>query len=307
MLVAAAALAVAGCGPQQASSTRLSVVTSIYPLFEFVQRVGGDRVDVHNLVPAGAESHDYEPTPRDLAAIERGALLVFNDAGLEPWVARVLPQLSDRHVTVNATEGLPLLSGVAGGEDGDEDGGQVAGRPGRGGIDPHVWLDPLLAQQQVERIVAGLLVADPPGRADYEANAARLKEELQMLHAQFESTLRRCRRKAFITSHAAFGYLARRYGLKQIAIGGLSPQAEPSPARLVDVVRLARRRGIKVIYHETLDSPRVAQTIALEVGASVRALNPLEGLTRAEERQGKNYFTVMYENLRNLAEGLDCR
>lgn len=301
ILVAVLALVLTGCTSRSTATATMSAVASFYPLFEFSQRIGGDRVSVRNLVPAGTESHDYEPTPKDLADLTRARIVIYNGAGFEPWLEKLLPEVPPVVVRVNATEGLVLST--PGGD--PLKGSESVGR-GRRLPDPHVWLDPVIAEHQVALILAGLVKADPDGRRFYEANAARLREDLQALHQQFTATLRTCRKKEFITSHAAFGYLARRYGLVQIAISGLTPQAEPSPSRLAAVAQLARQHGIRVVYYETLVSPRVAETIAREVGARVLVLNPLEGLTSQEQREGRNYFTVMHENLRNLAEGLDC-
>ncbi|MDR7521279.1 MAG: zinc ABC transporter substrate-binding protein [Armatimonadota bacterium] len=287
-----AALIAAGCtvSPEGAPSGRagtadpVTVAASFYPLYEFASAVGGRRAKVRNLVPPGVEPHDYEPSARDVAALSKTTLVVYNGAGFEGWVERLLPSLPDRVVRVNATAGLPLV-----------------------GADPHVWLDPILAQQQVDNILAGFVRADPAHQSDYAAGAARVKADLQALHRRYAQVLDRCERRTFITAHAAFGYLARRYGLTMLPIAGLSPEVEPSPARLKEVVEAARRHGVRVIYFETLVSPTVAQTIAREVGAAAGVLNPVEGLTPDQQRRGETYVTVMHENLRQLAEGLGCR
>jgi zinc transport system substrate-binding protein len=194
-------------------------------------------------------------------------------------------------VKVNATKGIALASS---GE-------------GRVATDSHVWLDPLLAQRQVDNILAGLVQADPRGKTTYEANAAVFKARLAGLHDRIATTLAPCRKKVFVVSHAAFGYFAARYGLTQIAIGGLAPEAEPSAARIRAILQTIRQHDVRVIYHETLVSPQLANALAREVGARTLVLNPLEGLTDAERRQGKDYFSIMDENLRNLVQGLDCR
>lgn len=275
-----------------APAGRMVVVASFYPLFEFAREVGGDRVVARNVVPAGVAPHDYEPTPRDIAAIHGAGVLIYNGAGFEPWVPRLLPQLSDRVIRVNATAGLPLTT--------------VAAGAGRGRADPHVWLDPLLAQRQVGLILAGLLRADPAGRAAYTANAAAYQARLGGLHARIEQTLAPCRTRVFVATHAAFRYFAARYQLTQISISGLEPEQEPSPAKMREILALVRRHRVRVIYSETLVSPRVAAAIAREVGAKTMVLNPLEGLTPAEQRRGRDYVSIMEENLRNLAAGLDC-
>jgi zinc transport system substrate-binding protein len=289
LVAVVAALAPAKGGP---SGDRMPVVASFYPLFEFAQRIGGDRVAVRNLVPPGAEPHDYEPTPRDVQAMHRARVIVFNGVGLEPWGRRLLEGLPAGVVRVNASEGISLAT-ISSGED-------------RGRRDPHVWLDPVRAQQQVDNVLAGLVGADPSGRGAYEANAAAYKRQLAALHGRFARRLGPCRKKVFVVSHIAFGYLAARYGLTQIAVSGLEPEAEPSAAKLREILRLIRRHDLRVIYYETLVSQRVASTIAREAGIRTLVLNPIEGLTRRDIQQGRHYVSVMDDNLRNLAEGLDC-
>jgi zinc transport system substrate-binding protein len=288
MLLVAPACPVAA----RAATERLQVVASFYPLYEFARQIGGGRVAVRNLVPAGAEPHAYELTPRDLIAASEARVLVYNGAGLEPWVQKVLPSLPARVVRVNATEGLPLAT-VMSGED-------------RGRADPHVWLDPVLAQRQVDNILAGLVRADRAGRGAYESNAGGYGARLAALHDRIRRRLATCRTRVFVTSHAAFGYFAARYGLTQIAISGVEPDAEPSAAKIREILRLVRQHNVRVIYYETLVSPKVAATIAREVGARTQVLNPVEGLTDAEIRQGKDYVSIMEENLRSLVQGLDC-
>lgn len=294
-LLAAFVLGLAGWLAQtsllEAAGERLPVTATFYPLAEFSRQVGGDRVMVRTLVPARVEPHDYEPTPRDLVELARARVVVYNGAGFEPWLRRLLPTLP-RVVRVDSTAGLVLARSTAGGP--------------RATTDPHVWLDPILAQHQTERILAGLIAADPAGRAVYEGSARSFARRLAALHERNVRTLAPCRKKVFVVSHAAFGYFATRYGLTQIAISGVSPQEEPSAAKIREVLRLVRRHGLQVIYYETLVSPRVAATIAREVGARTLVLNPIEGLTTAEQQQGKTYLSIMEENLRALVAGLDC-
>jgi len=290
VVVVLAASALAACRPVTRSSARLSVVASFYPLAEFARRIGGDRLDVRTLVPAGVEPHDYEPTPRDIVELERARLLIYNGAGFEPWVDRLLPELPATVARINATEGMDL----------------VTPDQASSGPDPHVWLDPVSAQQQADRILAGLVAVDPGSRTPYEANAQAFRSELARLHVRFEQGLRSCRRKEFVTTHAAFGYLAARYGLRQVPIAGLDPESEPSPARLRLIIEFLRRSGATVVYSETLISPRTAEALARETGARVEVLNPLEGLTPEEQARGLDYVTVMDANLNALADGLDC-
>ncbi len=288
----------AACGGQNKDSVpdgRVSVVATFYPLFEAAQRVGGqDLVTVRNLVPAGVEPHDFEPTPKDIILLQQADVVVYNDAGLEPWLERVLPDLEKKGTItlVDASRNLQLL------ETGDEE------DPSRRVPDPHFWLDPVMMQGIVVAIRDALVQADPGSRVSYEANAASYSAELGALHQEFVSGLGTASQRSFVTTHAAFGYLARRYNLQMIPISGLSPDAEPSPRELASITQVVRERGIRHIFFETLVSPRLAQTIAQEVGAETLVLNPLEGLTDEEAAAGENYVSVMRQNLANLKKAL---
>lgn len=313
-------LAVAGCAPGPSGVTapgpspgppragRVAVIASFYPLYEFAVRVGGEHVSVRNLVPPGASAHDYEPTAGDVAALNKARVLLYNGAGFEPWVEKLLPTLPGSVERVNTTAGFPLLERPHDRE--VEPQAKTGGRkdgPQAEGLDPHVWVDPVLAQRQVDHIVEALVKVDPAHRAAYEANAAALKADLRALHERIAGRVNACRQKTIVTAHAAFSHFSKRYGLRMISISGLSPEIEPSPARLRQVLREVRQYRVTVIYFETITSPKVAQTIAQEVGARTLVLDPVEGLTSEQQAAGATYFTVMDENLRNLAEGLDCR
>ncbi len=286
-LVAALAIVLmAGCGSQRAAPATVSVAVSIFPLADFTRRIGGQRVSVQTMIRAGVAAHDFQPAPRDVARLARARLFIYNGAGFEPWAARVLPQLAPGAIALDTTAGLPL---------------------GQGPADPHVWLDPLLAARQVEAIHQALVLADPAGRAVYDGNAAALAGELRALHAEFAAALARCARREFVTAHAAYGHLARRYGLMMIPLAGLSPEAELSPARLAAVVRRVRERGITVVYTDPLEPSRAAEAVAREAGVPIEVLYTLEALTAEQSRRGETYLTVMHENLRALVTGLACR
>lgn len=279
----------AGGGDKQAA-----VVTSFYPLHFFASAIAGDRLAVRNLVPAGAEPHDWEPSPKDTAAIKDARVFIYNGAGFEAWVPRVLDAAkSPRRVDVEATKGLPLAPPPPG-EAADE-------FPN----DPHAWLDPVLAKEMATRIKDGLVQVDPDGKATYEQNLAALHARLDELDARFKNGLADCARREIVTAHAAFGYLTARYGLEQIAVEGLAPDEEPSPARVAEIANTARARGATHIFFETLVSPKVAEAVAREIGAQTLVLDPLEGLAEGGGR--RDYFTVMDENLANLRTALGCR
>ncbi|MBI2871861.1 MAG: zinc ABC transporter substrate-binding protein [Chloroflexi bacterium] len=270
---------------------RLSVVTTIYPLQYLAERIGEDRVEVLNVTPPGVEAHDFEPSPRDVAAIYRADLFVYNGSGFEVWASRVVAGLPQAGPTVvEATESMELRAG------GDE-----------GGLDPHVWQDPRRYRQQAEVIWRALVAADPSGAATYGANWETLKTDLESLEAEMAQGLASCARDTMVVSHEAFGYLAERFGLRQLPISGLSPEAEPSPARLRLLVGEVRASGATHIFFESAVSPAVAETLAREVGAQSLVLSTLESLTPEESQAGEDYFSIMRENLANLRMALGCR
>lgn len=285
----------------QAKSSTL--VATIYPLQYFASQVGSGRVEVTGLVPTGVEPHEWEPSSKDITAIKRAKVFVYNGAGLEPWVDRVLEEFGDSSgpVAVDSSDGVKLLQAVH-----DEDEDEKSHKEKEIGFDPHVWLDPLRAQQQVKNIADALARADADNQNIYSENGNALNGRLQELHQAYSSGLRSCQRRDIIISHNAFGYMAERYDLDVIPITGVSPEAEPSPARMAQLVDIAKERKATHVFFETLVSPALADTIAKEVGAKTLVLNPLEGLTREEQSKGENYFSIMESNLRNLRLALGC-
>ncbi len=296
----------AGCSPQggstDTSDKKTSVIATFYPLDFLAQRVGGDRVQVTGLVPPGVEPHDWEPTPKDIAAITKARVFVYQGAGLESWAERTAASLpASGPIVVRATAGFTLKPGIAGEEEGstpESSEGTI--------LDPHVWLDPQLYAQQAALIRDALVKADPAGEALYSTNLADLTAELERLTNEMRQGLSACKRTTIVTSHAAFVYLADRFRLRQLAVSGLSPDAEPSPARLREVIQQVREQEATHIFFETLVSPAVSQTIAREVGAQTLVLNPIEGLTADEVKAGADYFSVQRQNLANLRIALGC-
>jgi zinc transport system substrate-binding protein len=286
-----------------------TVVASFYPLYEFARQVAGDHAVVSSMVPPGVEPHDWEPAPQDVARLQAARLFVYNGAGFEPWAEKLLANLGrSGPAVVVATEGLELLRPDLPGHDHDHKSTANTSAVKEANVeqDPHVWLDPILAQQQVETIGAALAKADPDNAERYAANTRAFGERLRILNESYERGLSQCRRREIVVSHASFAYPARRYRLTQVPVMGLSPDAEPSPAQLAQIVRFARRHGVKFIFFETLVSPKLAETLAREVGAQTLVLNPIEGLTKDDQAAGKGYVELMEENLKNLRTALGC-
>jgi len=301
ILILAAVLCVLLGGCARAGSDRgtgkVEVVATFYPLYDFVRQVGGERVEVRCLVPPGVSVHAWEPTPQDVARMVKADVFVYNGAGLEPWVEGVLSDFMGKEI-VKATEGLRLMRFGEGAGHEHENGHRHAQ------YDPHAWLDPVNAQYYAERIAEGLAEADPAGAAYYEERLAAYKSELQALDAAYREAAKGFKHKEIVTSHAAFGYLAARYGLRQIPVAGFSPQAEPSPARLKELVQLVKEHGVRYVFFESAANPRLAETLAREAGVDSLVLSPVAGLLPEEKAGGKDYITVMKENLIALQTAL---
>ncbi|WP_342417650.1 metal ABC transporter substrate-binding protein [Paenibacillus sp. FSL R10-2782] len=292
--------------PNQAQTTdsgkKLKVVTTFYPMYEFTKQVAGDHADVTVLIPAGAEPHDWEPSAKDMAQVKDADVFVYNGI-VEGWAEQALSSASnDKRVVVEASKGLNLMEGTA------EEEGEAHAEEGHAHdhvLDPHVWLDPVLAQKEVESIKAGFISADSANKADYEKNANAYIAKLKKLDTEFKTALKDVKRKDFITQHAAFGYLAKQYGLTQVPIAGLSPEQEPTPDKLAGIIKFAKGNNVKTIFFETLVDPKVAETVATEIGAKTDVLNPLEGLTDEDKQKNLDYLGVMKNNLEALKKALN--
>lgn len=260
-------------------------MAAFYPLAYAAERVGGEAVAVTNLTPPGAEPHDVELSARDVERVRSAGVVLYLGSGFQPALERAAE--GARGETVDLLDGLEQRTGASD-EHADD----------REAVDPHVWLDPVLYAEVVDRI--GRALSRPK-------EAAALEAELVALDAEFRAGLEDCERRELVTSHAAFGHLAERYGLEQIALTGLSPEAAPSPRGLERVVEEVREHSATTVFFETLVSPRLAQTVAREAGAKTAVLNPLEGLTPEELDRGEDYFSVMRANLASLRQALGCR
>jgi zinc transport system substrate-binding protein len=296
-LATVALIGAGGCSDARGTTAeggRLRVVTGFYPLQFVAERVGGDAVAVTNLVKPGAEPHDLELSPSQVAGVAGAALVVYLK-GFQPAVDEAVEQdAEDRAFDVAAVQ--PLLDAA----DGDEDSGQSRALHGK---DPHVWLDPTRLATIADRLAERLAQLDGARAAAFRSRADGLHAELDDLDREYADGLRSCARRDIVTSHAAFGYLASRYRLSQVAITGTSPEDEPSPGRLAEVAAVARQRRATTIFFETLVSPRVAAALAREVGARTAVLDPIEGL---QPGSTESYLSVMRANLDTLRTGLGC-
>lgn len=279
---------------RQPGQAKINVVTSFFPIYEFVKAVGENRINLSVLIPIGAEPHNFDPTIQEVQKANSANLLVYNGASMEePWIHNLAPQN-----TVDTSKGMNLLANPNDPEI-------------KGPNDPHIWLDPVLAIKQVQNIRDGLDKIDSKNAAYYNQNAQNFVGQLNKLDIAFRGNLTssNCAKRDFIPFHLAFAYFAKRYGLIAHPIHeGLTANGEVLPQKLVEVVNLAKNLGLKVIYSEDLIDPRSAQAIAEQIpGTKVVVLSPIEGVNATEQKVGITYLDKMYQDLSALKEGLQCK
>ena len=280
---------IAGCSGTAVSDGRPQVLAAAYPFAWAAERVAGPDARVTNLVDAGVEPHDIELTPRQVGSFEQAAVVVYLD-GFQRAVDDALRE---------SDEGARLdLTSVA---DAQELASDLDDETGTG-IDPHVWLDPRRMSAIVGAIARRLAQVDPSHADGYRARAEQAQGELAALDALFAQRLASCARRDLVTAHTAFAYLADRYDLEQVGVTGLDPESEPTPGRISKVARYARSQGVTTVFFESEVDPKLARTVADEIGARTAVLDPVEGVA-----DGDDYLSVMRRNAAALSEGLDCR
>ena len=294
-----------GCGTQPADTAaddgRLRVLTSFYPMYDFACKIGGDCIDVTNMVPSGTEPHDWEPSTNDLKNLEKADVFIYNGADMEPWADDLLVSRSDTLHVVEASENVELRTTDGEHEHAHEHEGADHHH---GDFDPHVWLAPENAKIEMEAIRDALCAADPENSTVFQSNYEKYAAELDALDAEFREKLAPLPNRTIVVAHEAFGYLCDAYGLTQVGIEGLSPDSEPDPGRMAEVIDFVREHSISTIFFEELVSPKVAEAIASETGAQAKMLSPLEGLSDEQAAAGADYFSVMHDNLAALMEAL---
>lgn len=286
------------------SDSKVQVVASFYPMYDFAKKIGGDRVEVTNLVPAGTEPHDWEPSTTDMKALESAKVFVYSGAGMEHWVEDIEGTLGNEDlISVEASQGADLLPAVEHGGEG-EAGHEDAHEHEHGQYDPHVWLSPANAKIEMGNIRDALVKADPEGKSTYDANYEKYAGMLDELDEEYNEKLSDSTSKHIVVSHQAFGYLCDRYGLTQVPIEGIQADSEPDAKTMAEIVAFVEDNDVKTIFSEELVNPKVAQSIADATGAECEVLNPLEGLTDEELSAGEDYFSVMESNLDKLVRAL---
>lgn len=318
IILAIASTILAGCGNnrsadapegEQGSSDKVSVKTTVYPLAYFTERIGGDAVNVSSVYPPGADSHTFEPTQKDMISLAESDLFIHTGLGLEGFVSKAETTLSGEDVRlIGAASHIPddqLLGGQeeeAHGHDEEE-----AGHEGHdhSGVDPHVWLSPVLANQLALAVKDALSEELPEKEPEFTERYEELAAELTQLDEEFLEMSNNVETKTFFVSHASFGYIADEYGLEQLSIAGLNPQSEPSQKELARIVNLARDKQVNTIFFEQNITSKLTEVIVNEIGAKSETLHNLSVLSEEDIENGEDYFSLMRENIKQLEESLN--
>lgn len=264
------------------NNTNLKIFASFYPIYDFVKKIGKDKVNVSTIVPASIEPHDFEPTARQIIELQAADVIFINGAGFESWINKL-----GNAAVVDLSKGLPIEN--------------IGSTP-----NPHIWLDPNLVKAYSKTIFEKLISLDPQNKEYYTNNFNEFNGKLELLSSDIKTNLTNCNLNDFIAFHDAFGYFAKRYGLTQHSISGLSPEGDISPQKIADAIKLAEQLGVNIIFSEDNIDPRLSNTIANEIGGKVMILSPIEMITQEEQTSNKDYFSKMYDNLDNLKIALRC-
>ncbi len=314
------------CAFAQESKGKLEVVTTLFPTYDFAKQIGKDKINVSLLLPPGVESHSFEPKPQDVVRINKADVFIYTGKYMEPWVEDMLKGISNKNLlVVDASLGIELIAETDHDEDdehhegehheeaeehGEEHGEEHEhGHHHHGGKDPHIWVDLANDQVMVDTIAKALVEKDPANSALYMNNAKEYKNKLADLDRRFKKTLSTAKHKTIIYGgHFAFGYFAKRYGLEHDSpYEGFSPNAEPSPKAIADLINKLKQSGIKYIYYEELLDPKVARTISQETGAKLELLHGAHNVSKDELSRGVTFLDIMEDNLKKLKVGLECQ
>jgi|SRR5437588_482070 len=287
------------------TSTKLKVIASFFPMYEFVRNVAGNKADVSVFIPIGEEPHGWEPSTQAIQDVQNSQLFIYNGAGMEAFIPQFTSTGNFPNTTfVRASQGITMQDADVTNLGADEAKPIIE----QGGKDPHVWNDPVLAQQEVRNIANAMEKSDPANAQYYENNANAYITKLAKLDQDIKSGLSNCKSHTFVSFHNAFNYFSQRYGLTDVWIYGIAPESELAPQDMEKVINTAKSNNVKIIFSEDLVDPRLADTLATEVGAQVKILSPLEGLkNQTEQQEGITFLDKWYQNLDYLKEALECQ
>jgi zinc transport system substrate-binding protein len=311
VVICMAAFIISSCHKEQdriAQPKKLSIVATLFPLYDFAREIVGDKATVTLLLPPGVEAHSFEPKPGDMITINNAGIFLYAGAYMEPWVEKILRATDNKSlIVIDTSKGVTLLKSSAEHEE-ESHGRNVQGLNEHGAYDPHIWLNFDNAQKMVDSILDGLTRQDPANKDFYTKNATVYKTKLQALDDKFKATLSGCKKDTFVHSgHFAFNYLASRYKMHYISAYGGSPNAEPTPGKIIELKKFILEHDVKYIYYEELITPRIADILNKETGAQLLKLNGAHNIGKDDLKQGKTFIGLMEDNLTNLKVGLECQ
>lgn len=298
-----AAVMLSGCSYSE-TSEKLRVCTSFYAMYDLTRQIGGDKIEIKNLVPNGSEPHDWEPSVGAMFYLEKSDVFIYNGLGMESFTQKIKSSLKNDLIYVEASEGCDILYGY---EDDDHDHHDEDEEEHEGHIedaDPHVWLDPYNALKEAENICAALIQADPENSEYYKQNLETFRQKIVRLDLDYKNGLSDLKNRSIIVSHSAYGYICRAYNLTQTPVEGMSASSDPSPRRVREIYDYIRENDITCIFYESLTGSRTASAISEDLGISLYPITSFEGLSPEQEKEGLDYFDIMRENLESLKTGL---
>jgi zinc transport system substrate-binding protein len=283
---------------KEIASNKITIVTTLFPLYDMAKNIGADKAAVSMLLPPGMEPHTFEPKPGDIMKINEADVFVYTGRFMEPWAEDIIKGVINKKlIVVDASKGTKMIPAVFHDEDEPV-----------GALDPHIWLDFDNAKIMAENIAEVLEAKDPADKAFFRQNAADYNKQLSELDASFRTALSTCKNREIVYGgHYAFGYMAKRYGLKYMAAQGVSPDAEPTANDLARLVEQIKKDHITYVFYEELTSPKIAETIAGETHAKLLLLNPAANVTKDQFERGVSFFEILHADLENLKIGLECR
>ncbi len=286
---------------ERGEAKKLTIVTSLFPVYDFAREIAKDKAAITMLLPPGIEPHSFDPKPADIVTLNKADIFIYTNKYMEPWTDDILRGVSNQDlITIDSSKGIKLTTG--------SDGHTHDKKHKHGKYDPHIWLDFSNALIMIDNILDGMIKKDPQNADFYQNNAVNYKKRISELDEKFKKSLAACEKKIFVSGgHFSFDYLARRYGLRYIsAFESFSPDAEPSPAQLAKIIRIIKQHGLRHIFYEELITPRIAKTILGETGGELLLLHAAHNISKNELASGETFISLMGKNLANLTKGLQC-
>ena len=286
-------------------SAKPVVIATLFPVIDFARTIAGDFAEVRPLLPPGAEAHSYSPTPADMMSLSRARLFLYVSDRMETWVPGLV---ADAPPSLLVRAVAPANAALHEDEEEELDHDEEGDSHHHHGMDPHVWLDPLQAQAMVRSIADALSEADPDHAIIYSVNAQALQNRLRELDTEISTALSACKTRTLICGgHFAFGHFAARYGLRHLSpYSGFSPNAQPSPRAIAELVQNMRTLGTTAIFYEEILDPKLSRVLADEIGARLLPLHSMHNITPEDITSGATYFSLMHLNLEHIRQGLGC-